>query len=126
MRRIFAVKTNFSRRNATSLPRILRIFSHWVGSNKQLKKFRNAWITQGILNSIKKCHYLHYRGYIVKKDEASIREYKTYKLKLVRSIEKAKQLEQQKQFQRCSGDSSKTWKTLNDFFNKKIAIIVLI
>ena len=90
-------------------------------SSKQLKKFKNPWITQGILNSIQKCHYLHYKAYLAKKDDDSIREYKTYKLQLVRSIEKAKELEKRNNFQRCAGDSTKTWKALNDFFkNKKI------
>ena len=87
-------------------------------STKQLKKFRNSWITQGILNSIKQCHHLYYIAFMVKKDEASIKKYKIFKLHLVRSIEKAKDLENKNKFQRCSGDSTKTWKTLNEFFKR--------
>ena len=87
-------------------------------SNKQLKKFRNAWITQGILNSIQRCHYLHYTS-LVKKDDLSEREYKSYKLKLVRTIEKAKDSEKHETFMRCSGDSKKTWEAINDTLNNK-------
>ena len=95
-----------------------KVFPLKKRSKKQLKKYKKPWITQGILNSIEQCHYLHYVGYIAKKDDASIKEYKTYKLKLVRTIEKAKELEKQKTFQSCSGNSSKTWKALNDFFKQ--------
>ena len=70
-----------------------KVFPLQKRSKKQLKKFKNPWITQGILNSIKQCHYLHYIAYFVKKDDNSINKYKTYKLQLVRSIEKAKELE---------------------------------
>ena len=58
-------------------------------------------------------------SYIAKKDDESIRKYKTYKLQLVRSIEKAKELEKRNKFQRCAGDSTKTWKALNEFFKNK-------
>ena len=95
-----------------------KVFPLRKWSNKQLKKYKNAWITQGILKSIKRCHYLHYLS-ITRKDELSTSEYKSYKLKLVRSIEKAKELEKQENFQRCSGDSTKTWKALNDYLKKK-------
>ena len=92
------------------------VFPLKQSSTKFLKKFKNSWITQGILNSIKQCHYLYYMGYFVKKDDASINRYKVYKLNLVRSIEKAKELDTQNKFQKCSGDSTKTWKVINDFF----------
>ena len=39
-----------------------KVFPRRKRSNKQLKKFRNPWITQGMLNSIKQCHYLQYSG----------------------------------------------------------------
>ena len=95
-----------------------KVFPLQKRSKKQLKKFKNPWLTQGILNSIKQCHYLHYIAYFFKKDDDAIKKYKTYKLQLVRSIEKAKELEKQNNFQRCSGDSTKTWRALNEFFNK--------
>ena len=64
-----------------------KVFPWQMRSKKQLKKFKNPWITQGILNSIKQCHYLHYIAYFVNKDDDSIKIYKTYKLELVWSIE---------------------------------------
>ena len=95
-----------------------KVFPLQKRSKKEIKKFKNPWITQGILNSIHECHYLYYTAYIVKKDDASIKQYKAYKLKLVRTIENAKDLDKQKNFQKCSGNSSKTWKALNEFFNQ--------
>ena len=95
-----------------------KVFPLRKRSKKQLKKFKNPWVTQGILNSIQKCHYLHYQS-LIKRDDACTKRYKSYKLQLVRSIEKAKDLEKQESFQRCSGDSAKTWKTINEFFSKK-------
>ena len=95
-----------------------KVFPLRKRSKKQLKKFKNPWITQGILNSIQKCHYLYHQT-LIKRDDASTRRYKSYKLQLVRSIEKAKDLEKQENFQRCSGDSAKTWKAINEFFSKK-------
>ena len=75
------------------------------------------------MKSIKRCHYLHYLS-ITRKDELSTSEYKSYKLKLVRSIEKAKELEKQENFHRCLSDSTKTWKALNDYFKKKIKKVI--
>ena len=95
-----------------------KVFPLRKRSKKQLKKFKNPWITQGILNSRQKCHYLYHQT-LIKRDDASTRRYKSYKLQLVRSIEKAKDLEKQENFQRCSGDSAKTWKAINEFFSKK-------
>ena len=94
-----------------------KVFPLRKRSKKQLKKFKNSWITQGILNSRQKCHQLYYQ-YLTKRDEASLKIYKSYKLLLVRSIKKAKNLDDQETFQRCSGDSKKTWKAINDFFRK--------
>ena len=45
-----------------------KVFPLRKRSNKQLKKFKNPWITQGILNSRKRCHYLYYIS-LVKKDK---------------------------------------------------------
>ena len=56
-----------------------KVFPLQKRSKKEIKKFKNPWITQGILNSIHECHYLYYTAYIVKKDEASIKKYKVYK-----------------------------------------------
>ena len=92
-----------------------KVFPLCKRSKKQLKKFKNSWITQGILNSIKQCHYLHYQS-LLKRDESTSKKYKLYKLKLTRSIEKVKDLDNQKKFQRCSGYSKKTWKAINMFF----------
>ena len=61
---------------------------------------------------------MHYQS-LLKRDEFTTKKYKLYKLKLTRSIEKAKELDSQQRFQRCSGDSSKTWKAINLFFDNK-------
>ena len=74
-------------------------------------------MTQGILNSIKRRHRL-YHNYLLSKDENSYKIYKTHLNRLTRVKEQAQDFHYQKDFAECSGDSTITWKKINNLLKK--------
>ena len=87
-------------------------------SNKQQKRFRKPWMTQGILNSSDEKHRLYHIYLKSKKDPVKYQNYLRHQIILTRVIENAKHLTMQKDFDECTGDSTKTWKVLNKYLKK--------
>ena len=86
-------------------------------SNKYKKRFRKPWMTQGILNSIRKRHRL-YKKFLYKRDDESWNIYTNHCNTLTRIKEQAKDFRYITDFTECSGDSKMTWKKINKILNK--------
>ena len=86
-------------------------------SKKHFKRFRKPWMTQGILNSVRKKHIL-YAKFLKSKDDAAYKIYTTHNNRLTRVKEQARDCHFQNDFNETSGDSKMTWKKLNKLLNK--------
>jgi len=89
-------------------------------SKKQNKRFRKRWMTQAILKSITEVKKLYSKYIQSKTNETKItnlENYQTRKKILKKVIRNAQSLDMKNDFDECAGDSTKTWKVLNNIFN---------
>ena len=89
-------------------------------SKTQRKRFRNPWITPGILKSIDHRNALLKKS--IKTKNSDVRsEYKKFQIKLTRIIETAKSKWNQKDFENAGNDRKKVWKKIGRLLkrNKK-------
>ena len=88
-------------------------------SNKKAKKFRRSWMTTGILASINHRDKL-FKEQLGKNDQALSAEYRKYRNKVTRIIEKAKDMDMYRSFENIVNNPKKVWCKINTkFLHKK-------
>ena len=95
-----------------------KVFPKSKTSNKQKKRFRKPWMTQGILNASDEKHRLYHIYLKSKKDPVKYQNYLRHQVLLTRVIENAKNMQMKTEFDECAGNSAKTWKVLNKYLKK--------
>ena len=88
-------------------------------SKKKAKKFRKTWMTSGILKSMNRRDKL-FSEQLGKNDEQLRSEYRKYRNKVTRIIEKAKDMDMLKSFESIVNNPKKVWCKINTkFLHKK-------
>ena len=87
-------------------------------SNNKRKRFRNPWITPGILKSIDQRNKLLQKAINTKSPEIRLK-YKKFQLKLTRIIETAQSKWNQQDIENAGNDRKKVWKSIGKLLKRK-------
>ena len=90
----------------------------WTTRNKKPRKGRKPWITQSIMKSIKQKHKLYSKVLASKFNDAAHMKYKRYRNILTGVLRQSKKKYYDHLFEEYKGNSSKTWKTVNELLGK--------
>jgi len=88
-------------------------------SGKEQCSFNKPWLTKGILISIAKKNILYKKQFNATNSSNIIKEYKTHRNKLTDIKELSKQNYYKHAFQKCSRDTKRTWKLVNEIISIK-------
>ena len=89
-------------------------------TNKEKKK--HPWITNGILNSIKRRNKLYKLHICDRSNVERLERYKKYRNKLTSIIRASRKSYYHLQFEKAKNNCNSTWKIIKDIFNKHILI----
>jgi len=84
---------------------------------KKIKVKLKPWMTEGIINSIKRKHKL-YSAYVKNPCYVTEARYKQYRNKLNHVIRKAERMYVNESLEKCKSDFKKSWSILNDIIGK--------
>ena len=86
--------------------------------NKRKTRAKRPWVTQGLINSIKRKSKL-YKQYLKHPCELTLSRYRLYRNKLKHLLRAAERNHARQRLNDCAGNARQTWRLINEFLSRK-------